>query len=130
MKKILGSVAAAVALAAGAAHAADMSAPQPYHVKNLVCDRVVLTWMTSDRQAVGPASVVTVENKQGTTGLRYYVDRSRGIITAVEAWEAIAGNETSTTLPGTPRIDYQNCRQADSLGGIVIEYFDAKDWQP
>ncbi|HVO31106.1 MAG TPA: hypothetical protein VMV18_10230, partial [bacterium] len=80
MKILVSALAlAAVVGAAAPLRAEEPEGPRPYATKVLSCERVVLTWTGP---AAGwllqtPASVVTVESKAGTTGMKFWVDRSR-----------------------------------------------------
>jgi hypothetical protein len=130
MKTILPLTAALFSLTSlAAAQSSERSAP--YAAKHVTCDRIVLRWMVQNQFATGPESIVVVEDRAGTTGVRFFVDRQHSVVTQVETWEEVGGIVNTTSLPGTPRIDYVNCVPAsDPIGGITIEYFDAKDWTP
>lgn len=123
-------VLALAGVAAAAEPAAAPAAPAPYATRMLMCDRIVLTWPNATLYPV-PEDVVTVVPSAGASGISFFVDRAEGRIVSVETWSSLAGTESTTVLPGTPRIDYVNCQEgATNAGGILVEYYDARDRLP
>jgi hypothetical protein len=106
---------------------------KPFATRHVMCDKIQLVWVSNANQVVaGPASVVVVDNKQGHTGVRFFVNRDHFEIVATQAWEDSAGGVRElTTLPGAPRIDYVDCQSdAANEGGIWIDYVDVKNALP
>lgn len=105
---------------------------KPYLSRRVACDKIQLVWMSPTGSVFNnAASVVVVEDDGGTSGVRFFVDREHGTIVATQAWREPAGNVRGlTTLPGSPRIDYVDCREGETEGGISVEYYDAKDSLP
>jgi hypothetical protein len=105
---------------------------KPYLSRRVACDKIQLVWMSPSGSIFNnAASVVVVEDGGGTSGVRFFVDREHGTIVATQAWREPAGNVRGlTTLPGSPRIDYVDCREGETEGGISVEYYDAKESLP
>ena len=119
---------AASSSAFGAAAGPFLSAT-PYRSEHVACDQVVLTWPTASSAPLSGigASSVTVRDEGGTSGLRFFVDRAHGgALLAVQTFRETAGVADATTLPGVPRVDYVGCSDGDTLGGIVLEWYDVK----
>lgn len=112
--------------ASGAAAGPFMTAT-PYKSEHVSCDRVVLTWPTASAGGLGGlgATSVTLRDEGGTSGLRFFVDRAHGgALLAVQTFREASGFADATTLPGVPRVDYVGCSDGETLGGIVLEWYD------
>lgn len=109
-----------------AAPAPRAAGPEILLEKRLACEKIVLT--SFENEVASPAAVVTVENEVGNTGIRFLMKGDE--VMAVEAWDELAGRRTTTVLPGLPRIDYVGCTDASPLGGIVVQYVDARSILP
>ena len=91
--------------------------------RDVACEEIrIHVFAGGDVYARGPESQVVVKDEAGNTGIRFFIDRRSGQITAIHTWESLAGMNV-TTLPGTARIDWVNCHDAE--GGIHVEYVDA-----
>jgi len=94
----------------------------PFAARHVTCDRIELRWIYEGQFTVGPESIVLVLDRAGTTGIRFFVDREHSQVTHVESWEEVGGIVNTTSIPGSPRIDYVNCIPAsDPIGGITLE---------
>lgn len=122
---------AGTAAVAGDVIAAVPGEGRPYAIRRMACDEVRFAWQTAGGAELGfvTESELVVKNEAGTTGIRFIVDRSRGVTIGVQTWKELAGR-TVTTIPSAARIDWVNCQDADPIGGIVVEWVDARTMIP
>lgn len=119
------------AVVAGDVIAAVPGEGSPYAIRRMACDEVRFSWQTAGAVELGfvNESELVVRNEAGTTGIRFIVDRARGVTIGVQTWKELAG-KTVTTIPTAARIDWVNCQDADPIGGIVVEWVDARTMIP
>lgn len=126
-------IVACVALSVlGVSGAAAEERPLPFSSERRACDAIRIRWVTGGSlSAPGPAPVV-VRNEGGTSGVRFYVDREHHRIVGMQTWRLLAGTYEGATLPGEGAIiEYVGCQAtADTLGGILVEHWDAGQWGP
>ena len=120
-----------MAVVAGDVIAAVPGEGKPYAIRRMACDEVRFSWQTGGAAELGfvNESELVVKNEGGTTGIRFIVDRARGVTIGVQTWKELAG-KTVTTIPSAARVDWIDCQDADPIGGIVVEWVDARTMIP
>ena len=72
-----------------------------------------------------------LENSSPTPVLEIYLDRDRGAVRAAKIIRRVAGGKLHIiSIPLPVILEYANCKPESTGRGIVVEYYDAKEFLP